>query len=141
MAEDKNDRDDMLRGIDMGITRGGAKESVLQDHFYSRRKLADLICNVEVPLDFKRVKAMVLLHAAGMTNEHMQNEIRDLIDEKFREEMEIVRKEFRLANWQDVPVERQQEVMLDVCLLVEGLVTKYMDQFIGLEDHFEVMLG
>jgi hypothetical protein len=84
---------------------------------------------------------MVLLHAAGMTNEHMQNEIRDLIDEKFREEMEIVRKEFRLANWQDVPVERQQEVMLDVCLLVEGLVTKYMDQFIGLEDHFEVMLG
>ena len=114
MAEDKNDRDDMLRGMIWVFPGGGAKSS--QDHFYSRRKLADLICNVEVPLDFKRVKAMVL-HAAGMTNEHMQNEIRDLIDEKFREEMEIVRKEFRLANWQDVPVERQQEVMLDVCLL------------------------
>ena len=39
MVEEKGEKSTAVKGIDIGITRGGSKEVVLQDHFYSQAKI------------------------------------------------------------------------------------------------------
>ena len=141
MVEEKGEKSTDVKGIDIGITRGGSKEVVLQDHFYSRRKLADLVCNVDVPLDVKRIKTMVMLHASSATNEHFQNQIREMFDEKAEEELRLIQTKHGYKTIDDIPVDIQQDVLLDVCVFVESMITKYMDRFIGLEDRYEVILA
>ena len=141
MVEEKGEKSTAVKGIDIGITRGGSKEVVLQDHFYSRRKLADLVCNVDVPLDVKRIKTMVLLHASAATNERFQNEIRLMCDEKAEQEFKLIQAKHGYKTVDDIPVGIQQDILLDVCVFVESMITKYMDRFIGLEDRYEVLLA
>jgi hypothetical protein len=100
-----------------------------------------MISNVNVPLDARRVRALTQLHISTLANENKQNELRIIMDEKIREEMTRICNELELSSTDDLPVNTQQDIQIEVSLMIEGLITKYMDQFIGLEERYEVLLA
>ncbi len=137
----KIENESNLKPIDIGITRGGAKESYLYMHNYILQRQTDMISNVNVPLDARRVRALTQLHISTLANENKQNELRIIMDEKIREEMTRICNELELSSTDDLPVNTQQDIQIEVSLMIEGLITKYMDQFIGLEERYEVLLA
>lgn len=136
-----NKNDTNIRPIDIGITRGGAKESYLYMHNYIVQRQTDMISNVNVPLDAKRIRALTLLHISTLANEHKQNELRLIMDSKINEEMVKVQLEYGLESIDDVPINKQQDIQIEVSMVIEGIITKYMDNFIGLEERYEVLLA
>jgi hypothetical protein len=64
-----------------------------------------------------------------------------MFDEKAEEELKLIQIKHGYKTIDDIPVDIQQDVLLDVCVFVESMITKYMDRFIGLEDRYEVLLA
>lgn len=139
IKSDKESNED--KSIDIGITRGGAKESYLYNHNYILQRQVDMISNVNVPLDVKRIRALTLLHISTLANEHKQNELRLMMDEKITEELKIVQEQYGYSSTDDVPIKKQQDIQIEVSMVIEGLITKYMDQFVGFEERYEVLLA
>lgn len=134
MSEEKE-----IRAIDIGITRGGAKASYLANHYTTVQREVNMVANQSEPLDMRRYRGLIELHIADIANEHAQNEMRKILDEKFDGECEEYCKKYGYSR-EELPAEYLDSAMLSACACVKGLITLYMDQFVAIEDRYEVML-
>lgn len=128
-----------IKAIDIGITRGGAKASYLANHYTTVQREVNMVANQSEPLDMRRYRGLLELHIADIANEHAQNEMRKILDEKFEAECNMYCQKYGYSI-HDLPAEYIDSAMLTACACVKGLITLYMDQFVAIEDRYEVML-
>lgn len=128
-----------IKAIDIGITRGGAKAAYLSNHYSTVQREINMIASQSEPLDIRRYRALIEHHIADIANEHAQNEMRKLLDEKYMEECKSYCKKYGY-ELSELPAEYADSAMLSACACVKGLITLYMDQFVAIEDRYEVAL-
>ena len=134
MTEEKE-----IKAIDIGITRGGAKSSYLANHYTTVQREVAMVSNQSEPLDMRRYRGLIELHIADIANENAQNEMRKILDEKFEGECKELAEKHGYSV-EDLPAEYIDSAMMSACACVKGMITLYMDQFVSIEDRYEVLL-
>lgn len=140
--------DEKIHSMDIGVPLGGAKAAYLNNHFNMVSKESDMLKNADVMFNAKRYRALVESHISDIANEKKQNELRLILEEKYRQEL----KETAAEN-NHVGVDEVTQQMLDnlskddvdsslmsACNVVKGLITLYMDQFCTIEEKYEIGL-
>lgn len=127
--------------IDIGITRGGAKEQYLNLHVEYMRARLTLITTQPLEEYATRCKALTRQHISMLANVNKQNELLLMLDEKIKEETELLCKSRNIQNPRSAPPDIIRDATDAACCCVVGMITLYMDQFIGLEERYDIMLG
>lgn len=128
-----------IKSIDIGVSIGGAKSNYLANHYSMVQRETDMIASQAEVLNVKRYRGLVEHHIAQIANEHKQNELRKILDEKFEEECKQMADKQRISP-DELSSEDIDSAMLSACACVIGLITVYMDQFTSIEEKYEVML-
>lgn len=128
-----------IHSIDIGVSIGGAKSNYLANHYSMVQREADMVSSQAETLNMRRYRGLIELHIADIANEHKQNELRKILDEKFEEEC-IERAKKQHVSPEELSQDEIDSAMLSACACVKGLITLYMDQFTSIEEKYEVML-
>jgi len=131
---------DEIKPIDVGITRGGVKEQYLNLHMNFVMTKTAMVANQAIIDYVPRIKSLTRKHISMIANADKQNELNKLLEEKIDEETLYLCKKNHVKPEGIIPPEIIKEATDAACDCIEGLITLYMDMFVGLEERYEILL-
>lgn len=124
--------------IDIGISKGEVKSQHLNQHYFFVNTIMGLVADNSQKLSAARVRQLVELHATAII---LDLEKHIAFVEMLNEKIDAYKNEIAATRRKSVDQLTTEELdfaTIRGCLLAEGFITHYVDQYLGVEERFEV---
>lgn len=106
----------------------------LMNHYHAYQAFVNMVTNTAEPLKRERVEAITLLIVHNVPNAYKQNELRKIMNEEYKQELEDFAEENHLSSVDEIDKADKLICFVRSCMTIVGYVTAYNADYMSIEE-------